>query len=211
MILRAIWQRVRSLFDGSPRPEAVDRQAPPPSTPSFYEYDRPADLHPTEPPVVQPAPPVQEERRRSPAELAEWLSGRLVEDEALRRHLEDEAYQPLLDWGLTQAQRMTAGAGAGAAAAAPAAASSPLEQAAEQLLDLIRTVDVAVGERQSASPELVRGRLELLDTCLQPPLFSQDAAARARARIEALLAEPPEWLQSAPDAELVRRVLEAIE
>lgn len=206
MILRNIWRRVRAAFEAGPQTRPADGQAQPSAPHSFYEYDQPTNRPPSEPAPALPTPPVPEQPRRSPAELAEWLSNRLLEDEALRRNLEDQAYQPLLDWGLAQAQRFTS------AAAAPAAASAAgLEQAAAQVLDLIRTVDVAVGERQTSSPELARGRLELLDTCLQPPLFSEVTAARARARIEALLAEPPEWLQSAPSEELIRRVLEAID
>ena len=50
----------------------------------------------------------------------------------------------------------------------------------------------------------------MLDTLLEPPLVDHEAANRARARLEAILAQPARRLQAADGAELTRQLADAL-
>jgi hypothetical protein len=139
--------------------------------------------------------------------VAERLSLRLFEDESLRSELEDEAAQPLLDWAFSRMEQLRTSL----ADLPPVLAAVRLAQAGTQLFELLRTVSLAVGGRGAASAELTYSRFQLLDPFLEPPLFpSDEAAGLARGRLEALLDQPPEWFQTAPSLELVRRLLDVL-
>ena len=228
-MVSGIWRRIRSLVGGRPTsPEAgtarpylpnlryvpgaptpggtdVGRSAPPPPPPEATaaaaappDAIAPAVREPTRAVAEGPPPPV--------AQLAESLITRLGEDETIRGDLTEAELQPLLEWArarIGDLERACAGE-------PPAAAAARLQQAGGQLLDLLRTANLAIGGRASANPDLVVSRFQLLDTLIEPPLFEAEAAGRARARLEALLAEPPERLQAADGAKLARRLVEAL-
>jgi hypothetical protein len=79
------------------------------------------------------------------------------------------------------------------------------------LLELLRVVDLAVGDRSGVSPEVAMSRFQMLDTLLAPPLLPGPVATVAQARLEAWLTEPPERLQAEDGATLVRRLVEVLE
>ena len=178
-----------------------DRDADPPD--DLEAQDRPGQACAR---YVLPAPPPDPEPR--PVEqLAESLTLRLVEDESLRGNLTDDEYQPLLDWATRRIQEL-AGSYAGLPAAAAAARFT---QTAGQLLELLRMIDLAVGDRSGVSTDAILSRFEMLDTLLAPPLLPGPTATVAQARLEALLAEPPERLAAEDGAALVRRLVEVLE
>ena len=202
----AIWRRVRSIFGGdatiapTSRPAARRREVaepvgalprPPSDTTSGY---------------VLAGPPAEPEPR--PVEqLNESLTSRLVEDESLRGNLTDDEYQPLLDWALRRATELAESH----AALPPRAAEARFNQTAGQLVELLRTIDLAVGGRSAVDPELTLSRFQMLDTLLTPPLLPGPVATAAQARLEALLSEPPERLQSEDGEALVRRLVDVLE
>ena len=229
-MVSGIWRRIRSLVGGRPTsPEAgiarpylpnlryipgapspggtdVGRSAPPPPPPEAApEAATPPDARlrrvarePTRTVSEAPPPPV--------ARLADSLSARLDEDETLRGDLTRDELRPLLEWARARIGDLAQAC----ASLPPAVAAARFQQAGGQLLDLLRTANLAIGARASASPDLVVSRFQLLDTLIEPPLFEADAAGRARARLEALLAEPPERLHAADGAKLARRLVEAL-
>ena len=141
------------------------------------------------------------------AELLERLSNRLVEDETLRGSLTDDEFAPLVDW----ANRRLAALAESSARLAPGPAEDHFNGVAGRVLDLLRTVDLAVGQRAEASAELVESRFQMLDTLLVPPLLDGPTAQRAQVGLEALLAQPPEELKSAHGVELIQRLVAALE
>jgi hypothetical protein len=155
---------------------------------------------PSEPPQSGEAPP------RTVEQIAESISIRLVEDERLRGNLTDDEFQPLLNWALERTGQLRESH----ARLAPAAAEARLQRAGDQIFSLLRIADLAVGQRATASPDLVVSRIQMLDTLLAPPLFEEEAANRARARLDALLAQPPQRLQAASGTDIARRLAEAL-
>jgi hypothetical protein len=161
------------------------------------------------PPPANSIPPVPTPRPTPPApprpitELAERLTARLAEDESLRRDLTDDEFAPLAAWAT---RRVEALAGI-STRLAPGPAEAYFNGVTSRLLELLRTLNLAIGQRASASPELVRNRLELLDTLLVPPLLDGPIAQRAQADLEALLAEPADRIQALDGPELVRRLV----
>ena len=139
--------------------------------------------------------------------LNESLTSRLVEDESLRGNLTDDEFQPILDWALKRVAALSDSY----TALPPKAAEARFNQTSGQLLELLRTVDLAVGARATAGPDLTVSRFQMLDTLLTPPLLPGPVATAAQARLEALLAEPPERLQSEDGEALVQRLLEVLE
>jgi hypothetical protein len=138
--------------------------------------------------------------------LVERYSERLVEDEALRGGLDDDEYQPLLDWALA---RLGTVSSACAAQGYPAG-SVAFEQAAQQVLEVFRTADLALGERETAGPELTLSRLQLLDTLVAPPLFDEVAGGLARGRLEVLFSRPTAELEALSGAELASQIAAAL-
>ncbi len=222
-MVSGLWRRIQSaLGTAEPRqagrrtPVPVEPESPRPRLPDLPLHQK-AEAAPE--PRLAPAPepaagsdtvatplPAEEGKEESPEQFAERLSTRLVEDETLRGSLSDEEFQPLLDWALGRVGELARSG----STLPPAAAPARLRKAESQVLELLRLADLAIGERAEADPGLVVSRFQMLDTLLAPPLLEQDAAGRARARLEALLAEPPERLQAAEGAELARRVAEAL-
>lgn len=200
----ALWRRMRSILGSGPseaaarsgRPAGGDRAArvarqglAPPSADTTAGY------------VLDAQPPEPEPRPIS--QLAEALAERLVEDETARGELTDDEFQPLLDWALNRISELAQAY----STLPPRAAEARFNDTAGQLLELLRTVSLAVGGRGGATPELVTSRFQLLDTLLVPPLLPGPVASAAQARLEALLAEPPERLRTADGCDLVRRIV----
>ena len=171
----------------APGPEApaATRQAPTPPRPP--------------PPAPQTPPPSVEQ-------LAESISTRLTEDETLRGGLSDEEFQPLLDWAVGRIGELATSC----RKLPPASGAAELKRASDQLVKLLQTVDVAIGQRSGAAPTLVASRFQMLDTLLEPPLVDRATATRARARLEAILAQPARRLQSTDGAELTRQLADAL-
>jgi hypothetical protein len=200
-VIGQLWQRLRSRF--SAEPQSAPQPVTTPASAAGYLAD---DGQSASTPYVPQEPPPPAEP--TPVDqLAEALSERLVEDESLRGDLTDDEYQPLLDWATKRIEQLAESA----RPLAPATAERYFNQVADQLLELLRTIELAVAQRGGASPELVVSRLELLDTLLVPPLLTAPAATAAQARLEALLAHPPEWLRSVDGATLVQRIVDLVE
>lgn len=155
-------------------------------------------------PSLQPLPPPPP--TPVPA-LLERLTNRLVADDTLRGSLTDEEFAPLMDW----ANRRLVALAESSARLAPGPAEGHFNGVAGRVLELLRTVDLAVGQRAGASAELVESRFQLLDTLLVPPLLDGPTAQRAQVHLEALLAQPAEHLTSAEGVELIRRLVEVLE
>jgi hypothetical protein len=211
-MISGIWRRLRAALPSRPAPPGPGQQAgqqPAERRPSFYEYDQPPAARPAPAPAAGPVTaPVSPEPPQTADQVAERLSLRLFEDESLRRELEDEAAQPLLDWASSRTEQLRGSV----AGLPPIAGAVRLARAGAQLFELVRTVNLAIGERGRASVDLTYSRFQLLDTFLEPPLFpSEEAAGLARGRLEALLDQPPEWFQTAPAPELVRRLVEILD
>jgi hypothetical protein len=227
-MLSGVWRRIRSLVGGSPSgrgpsivqpprvpdlpymkaPSAKESEAepgPPGSVPADASLDR-TEIRPDPRPVHAREAVSAEAPPRSIEDCAESLATRLVEDETLHGNLSDDEFKPLLDWAMTRIGEL-----AESCSKLPAAqADTRFERASQQLLDLLRVVDLAVGQRAAASQAMVTSRLEMLDTFLGPPLLEEDAAARARSRLEALVSQPPERLQAAQGVELTRSLAQAL-
>lgn len=194
-----LWRRMRSILASGPS-ERGPRRAPTVPPPPIASDPPPTD---TTAGYVLDAPPPEPEPRPV-AQLAESLAERLAEDESVRGDLADDEFQPLLDWAMNRIQELAKAY----AALPPRAAEARFNQTAAQLVELLRTVSLAVGGRDQASPDFVVSRFQLLDTLLVPPLLPGPVASVAQARLEALLAEPPEQLQAADGPSLVRRILD---
>jgi hypothetical protein len=233
--VEGIWRRIRSLLGSEPslpRSEAASNGTPEdrtestdaavagryvptlPMTPGYQPETEQVRTVPAEPEVSTAssaysveAPGVSDSATPSLEELAQSLSERLVEDESLRGNLTDEEFQPLLDWAMKRIGDLVTALGG----MPPAQAAAKLRRAGEQIRDLLRVIDVAVGERTSATSEVAVSRLQMLDTLLQPPLVEPQAAALSRARLDAILAEPPARLQAMDGPELTRRLAGVLE
>ena len=139
------------------------------------------------------------------AERAQRLVSRVLDDDALRVNLTDDEAAPLLQWASRRAEALMR-----ASAAIPDdVAEELLETLAGQIRELIRLVDLALGDRGQISAELFAARLEALDTLVGLPLFNMPQAQIARARLEVLLEEPPERLAQRQGAELTRALCDA--
>jgi hypothetical protein len=228
-MLSGVWRRIRLLVRGSPSSRGPSIVRPPhvpdlPYTKASSKKELEAELRPPgsavpadatlDPTEIRPDPRHVEARETAAAEApprsiedrAESLATRLVEDETLHGNLSDDEFKPLLDWAMTRIGEL-----AESCSKLPAAqADTRFERASQQLLDLLRVVDLAVGQRAASSQAMVTSRLEMLDTFLGPPLLEEDAAARARSRLEALVAQPPERLQAAQGVELTRGLAQAL-
>ncbi len=100
----------------------------------------------------------------------------LLEDEALRGDLADDAFQPLLDWAIAAARRCAA-----AAAGAPEPAAYA-DVCIRQLRLLLRSATRAAGD----------GRRDELVALVGPPVFTPAAASAALARLATIpLADRP--------------------
>jgi hypothetical protein len=228
-VVSGIWRRIRSLFAES---DSI-RDAPPPESPHPPDAARPLEStgqylpdlpfrspeQAPSPELIQPHPipapsslgsttlpsePASAEPLPSVESLAERLSERLLEDESLRSGLTDDEYQPLLDWALERIGLVARHS----AMLSPFAAVTSLSRAADQARELLRLIDLVLRDRETADPQLLRSRLEMLDTLLEPPLLDPERASTARARLEALLELPIEQLRRLPGRELVNRLLQ---
>jgi hypothetical protein len=223
-----IWRRIRSLFGERPASEPaplpklpyietdppVSQPSSPPLaeresvSPEVTEADRDLTPRPVSAPVGPPSEPPRsgEVPPRTVEQIAESISTRLVEDERLRGNLTDDEFQPLLNWALERVGQLRESH----ARLAPAAAEARLQRAGDQIFNLLRIADLAVGQRATATPDLVVSRIQMLDTLLAPPLFEEEAANRARARLDALLTQPAQRLQAASGTDIARRLAEAL-
>jgi hypothetical protein len=139
--------------------------------------------------------------------LLERLSSRLVKEETVRGSLTDQEFAPLREW----ANRRLVALAESSSRLAPGPAEDHFNRVASRLLELLRTVDLAVGQRAGASAGLVASRFQMLDTLLVPPLLDGPTAQRAQIHLTALLAQPAAHLKSADAAELICRLVEALE
>lgn len=177
----SFWRRLRSIF-------GRDQQPAPPAP----------DL---------PEPPASPSGPDEAGERAERLASRLLEDESLRRHLADDEAEPLLDWATRRAETLMRAT----EELSSHQAEARLEQVSTRLRDVLRLINLAVGERETAAPPLLAARLQALDTLLGPPLLDPEQARRAHARLDALLATSPEQLAARPGRELVRELCELLD
>ncbi len=190
-------RRIRAWFG------ACGRASEPAVEPEWAGLEREEGESPTWPSLAPLPPPPP-----TPVpELLERLSNRLGEDETLRGSLTDDEFAPLLDW----ANRRLAALAESSARLAPGPAEDHFNGVAGRVLELLRTVDLAVGQRAEASAELVESRFQMLDTLLVPPLLEGPTAQRAQVGLGALLAQPADELKSAEGVEVIRRLVAALE
>lgn len=217
-MISGIWRRLKSPFRGQssaghlPTLPYVERAEAPPAEPARPKSYLASDLPGAERAERRPSPVVTRPATAAPTtprpieQLGEELVVRLAENEVIRRELADEEVQPLLAWAEARVGELMGRLGS----LPPAAAESTILLAGDRLQELIRLIDLAVGQRESASAELTASRLELLDTLIAPPLFDRAAVEPTRARLAVLLAEPTERLKSTKGADLVRRLVQAL-
>jgi hypothetical protein len=133
------------------------------------------------------------------------LAERLLEDETLRRRLSDDEYRLILEWALAKGEQTAERCGA--AGPDPAECFS---RSSGQLVDLLRLVDLTVGERTLVGPGVLLERLRLLEASVEPPLFEGQASLASRARLEALRADAGAWGPAADNLALLGRVVDAL-
>lgn len=197
----AIWRRLRSALRGVTAPRSGP-EPPPAVTGNREAAAEPRQSTGTLPPEAASAAPAP----RPVSELARSLAERLTEDETLRGNLSDEAFEPLLDWALRRVDLLAERCGA----RAPEVAEACFESGGRALRELLRVADLAIGQRAAQAPDLALGRLQLLDTLIEPPLFGADEVTAARRRLAELLEQPASVLAGLADAELARRVVAAL-
>jgi hypothetical protein len=91
-------------------------------------------------------------------------------------------------------------------------AGSQLERAAGQLVGLLEAISLALSGWDARQPGMALGRLELLDTYLEPPLLVGQRLDVARGRVAVLLEDLRDQMdQVAPKSEIARRLLEALD
>ncbi|MCC7106736.1 MAG: hypothetical protein IT307_16490 [Chloroflexi bacterium] len=163
-----------------------------------------ADLLLAPVPTLQPATPSGE---IAAAERGERLAERLLEDERLRDRLQDDEAQPLIEWAARRGTVLMQ-----ATASLPdSAAEAELDRVSGLLREMLRLVNLAIGERSDALPQLFAARLQALDTLLVPPLVEPAPSAEARAWLEDLLQPPAGELAQLSSPELCQRLCALLE
>jgi hypothetical protein len=144
---------------------------------------------------------------RAIVEQAASLTQRLVEDEALRRRLSDDEFQLLLDWALVKLDES-----AESCASIPTPGdSSCFSRSSDQLIDLVRIIDLTVGERPYVASSILLDRLQLVESAVEAPLFERDTVVSRRGLLEALRVDSAEVLQTADGRVLMRRLISALD
>jgi hypothetical protein len=139
--------------------------------------------------------------------LEQRFAERLLDDEALRADLTDDEFQPLQDWALEQ---LHARASALADPSAPEA-ETELASVVDDLREVLRGVNDAVGQRLALDAQAFANGLASIVGALQPPLYgAEEPAAAARQAVEAALPALAAHKDDADAVELVQALVSAL-